>query len=341
MKKFLKRCSIFAAAAAMSTFAFSAFADSVTDLETQIEEMTAQSRVYEFNPIMPQTGESIASWDWDEYRGILVYCEAPKNIEGTFCGERLITPSQDIKAYSVEWAGQALMILEPLEEVISRLNSDYTRDVLHTEVTLANLPAEYEGKEDHLFVTYVSMQGVTYEPWVRDLLDDERLTVVGLLRAHYRQLGYYSEPALTATPAEGYTVDWDALAAEYSEIEYADAEHSSLKLKDDTPQAEAAALCEKLEAREDIASAVLWAAFLDSSDNAGATGAEVVALLHYGTGDLNTSGALELADAILLARAVGGTYQLSAEGRAEADLNADGEINSADLTALLERLSGK
>ena len=60
-----------------------------------------------------------------------------------------------------------------------------------------------------------------------------------------------------------------------------------------------------------------------------------------GSGDINGSGALELTDAILLARAVGGSYELSAESRKEADLNGDGAIDGNDLTKLVDKLAGK
>ena len=104
------------------------------------------------------------------------------------------------------------------------------------------------------------------------------------------------------------------------------------------PLAETLEICKTLEEDSRVSEVSLAYYYFDDTMDMTDTGTLFFAL--PGTGDLNTSGALELADAILLARAVGGTYQLSAEGRAEADLNADGEINSADLTALLERLSG-
>lgn len=58
------------------------------------------------------------------------------------------------------------------------------------------------------------------------------------------------------------------------------------------------------------------------------------------TGDLNASGEPDMIDAVLLSRAVSGTYELSVSARQEADLNGDGEITSADLTLLLQTLAG-
>jgi|GEM_PF-2800429 len=63
--------------------------------------------------------------------------------------------------------------------------------------------------------------------------------------------------------------------------------------------------------------------------------------LACGSGDINSNGELELTDAVLLARAIGGSYELSADARSEADLNGDSEINAADLTAIMDKLAGK
>ncbi len=63
--------------------------------------------------------------------------------------------------------------------------------------------------------------------------------------------------------------------------------------------------------------------------------------LACGSGDINANGELELTDAVLLARAIGGSYELSADARSEADLNGDSEINAADLTAIMDKLAGK
>ena len=61
---------------------------------------------------------------------------------------------------------------------------------------------------------------------------------------------------------------------------------------------------------------------------------------HFGTGDLNGDGESGLTDAVRLARAAAGTFTLDAEARAEADLNADGTVDQADLTLMLRMLAG-
>ena len=59
-----------------------------------------------------------------------------------------------------------------------------------------------------------------------------------------------------------------------------------------------------------------------------------------GSGDINGNSEADLTDAVLLARAIGGTYELSAASRREADLNGDLNVDQNDLNALLRVLAG-
>ena len=59
-----------------------------------------------------------------------------------------------------------------------------------------------------------------------------------------------------------------------------------------------------------------------------------------GSGDINGNSEADLTDAVLLARAVGGTYEVSAASRREADLNGDQNVDQNDLNALLRVLAG-
>ena len=59
-----------------------------------------------------------------------------------------------------------------------------------------------------------------------------------------------------------------------------------------------------------------------------------------GSGDINGNSEADLTDAVLLARAIGGTYELSAASRREADLNGDQNVDQNDLNALLRVLAG-
>jgi len=59
-------------------------------------------------------------------------------------------------------------------------------------------------------------------------------------------------------------------------------------------------------------------------------------------GDADCNGDVELADAVLLAKSLGGTgVTLSAQGRTNADCNQDGNVDAQDLSLLLQHISGK
>ena len=66
----------------------------------------------------------------------------------------------------------------------------------------------------------------------------------------------------------------------------------------------------------------------------------VAEMMRAGSGDINGSGDADLTDAVLLARAIGGTYELSTTSRREADLNGDTTVDQNDLNALLRVLAG-
>ena len=270
-----------------------ASANEVRELYHQIEALLAQSDQRVYTPILPQTGEYISMCDFDRYWGVLVYCADTEGMEGTLCGERTVTLmpyEQRLEAYPVQ---TELMSLDPLPELMARLNNDYAKYVLNMEASLSDLPAEYEGQEDHLFVTYVSLHGEPQTQWIRDLLDDGRFTVAGLINVHYRQLGFYEGSEITVTAQDGYKVDWAKIASEYSIREYkrmASTESMMYYYLGDMPQAEAAELCRKLEEREDIASALLVPAFLDSGEYNAATEVQIVPILrtapHYTPEDI-------------------------------------------------------
>ena len=359
MKKNLKvrMCAVITAVAAcmMPASVGSVSAYSVTDLQTQIEELVANSSIYTYTPILPQTDRFIASSDWDLYAGVLVYCEDTANLEGSFCGERYITMlpyDEHVKdCYPEEWEGQIIMHLDPFEEKVACWNNVYTTGVLHTTVDVSGVPAEYAGKEEHFYVTDVAPCGVPNEEWCRDLLEDERFTVVGLLNAHHRQLGeYISPPAFRITAEEGCSLDWAAISEEYFGIEYNSEYDDTLPegvrdfwLKEEMPQAEAVAICQRLEERTDIASATLNASFLDSVENFGTIGIQVISLKHYGTGifgDANQDGDLNVKDAQAALSAAGDirlglTPQISAEGIAVADVDGDGTLTVKDAQYIL------
>ena len=272
-----------------------ASANEVRELYHQIETLLAQSDQRVYTPILPQTGEYISMCDFDRYWGVLVYCADTEGMEGTLCGKRTVTLmpyEQRLEAYPVQ---TELMSLDPLPEFMARLNNDYAKYVLNMEASLSDLPAEYEGQEDHLFVTYVSLYGEPQTQWIRDLLDDGRFTVAGLINVHFRQLGRYaSDCRITAFPQEGYTVDWAEIAEEY----FGKGEKFSGMVSADPmgfylghiPQAEAAEICRKLEEREDIASALLGAEFLESEESSPATEVQIVPILrtapHYTPEDI-------------------------------------------------------
>lgn len=84
--------------------------------------------------------------------------------------------------------------------------------------------------------------------------------------------------------------------------------------------------------KEEVASAI------DGSYQSPA--AELLAYVLSGSGDINSNSEADLTDAVLLARAIGGTYELSAASRREADLNGDLTVDQNDLNALLRVLAG-
>ena len=80
-----------------------------------------------------------------------------------------------------------------------------------------------------------------------------------------------------------------------------------------------------------------------SYNDAGFSNEVCSSLLTYvlsGSGDINGNSEADLTDAVLLARAIGGTYELSAASRREADLNGDLNVDQNDLNALLRVLAG-
>ena len=58
------------------------------------------------------------------------------------------------------------------------------------------------------------------------------------------------------------------------------------------------------------------------------------------TGDVDCSGLVELADAVLLAKAAAGGAELSVQGAVNAECDGAAGINSGDLTAMLNYLAG-
>lgn len=196
------------------------------------------------------------------------------------------------------------------------------------------------------------------------ILENPKMEILGILQTDWYVKGYYDEMSteLYIVPEDGCEVRADELySEEYCKLKYtpslSDYQLNYLKdLPSNTGSArvlmdmlsfeEIAALCEKLEARDDIAYAWIVPVYLeDMMCNEGDYGYSVKAFAEIisadNRGDANCDNVVDISDVILLSRYVAEdtAATMNENGIANADMNGDGILNGADTTAIVRKIA--
>jgi hypothetical protein len=180
---------------------------------------------------------------------------------------------------------------------------------------------------------------------LQPLTEDPRFEAAGVLRGTLRENAHWGpgEVMLHLEPAEGKEIDMRTLnTPEYGNIRFRRQEGGLIAYPVDSGSTvmtfeEVKALCERLEARDDIALA--WMFGSDTGNDYDYARLTLMPIRHIGSGDLNGDGESDIADAVLLAR-----YNAEDDGvkdidLTEADLTGDGRVNAEDHALLLQHLA--
>lgn len=321
---------VFAALTAAALLGQSALQVSAMNEDQLIDILATDSLQSEvvYTPIRPAQDNSVNDYSFDIYSGLVVLCTDPLLKEAqTFevAGTTVSMSAPD--AYKEHFLGE-FHELNP--EFIIPAGMNVTADDLYV---LSGIPAE---KADVI---------------IPRILNDERFEVQGLFSVHYQRKAYYRENSgteLVITPADGCTIDYNALNTEeygytVSITENA-GEHMSFLAGAPSTLEEALALCEKLEAREDIAFAWLAGTVtgdLPASDIQYITIAPLTQTAIV-TGDVNQNGTVDTVDAIIALQeyntvsVMGGDSALTFNQSRAADLDGDGSITAMDAQEILK-----
>lgn len=214
---------------------------------------------------------------------------------------------------------------------------------------LSDTMYDLDGNEldtDGLYVMDLSCFTDDLTGFIGKLMEDPRFGLLGLAYMHYDWKTIYNgDVGIYLEPAEGCEIDDEALnTPQYRNLEPDSEGIYRADAAEKIPYEEAAALCGQLEERPEIASAWLVG---DSPFDNDEELKEIIRLqmnlfVHYGSGDLNQDGRINICDAVLLARCIAEDPEtpVTEKGLAEADLNGDRVLDAADQSAMLRLLAG-
>lgn len=263
-----------------------------------------------------------------------------------------------------------IMALNEFIEVYDRTNALEGR--IRNE-SRDQLPAEYRNDDIYVveFIFGLFPSEEEQSRIVQSVLDNPKLELLGVLQTDWYIKGYYDEmnTGLYIVPEEGFEISSDDLNTEaYHYLNYepklSDYQLSYIRdLPDNTGYAtitkdnmefeEVTALCDALEAREDIAYAWIAPVYLnDKLSNPGDYGYSIK-LFEANTpeiGDLSGDGEIAADDAQIALKAYVNVLAGKGDGLTEvqrkaADIDGDGEVTSSDAQIILkyyvEALAGK
>lgn len=366
MKKATNR--MVAAAVAISALASTALptlaADAVTtdDVMHQIQIIQrSQSSPWEYVPQYDAAGGVrsdglVNFYEFDQYEGIVISCKQPAALEGETFGDAVLGKHVYLHSYE-----------EKLE--ILQLRAQAFKD--HYEVTF-EIPAEYAENTDSIYVldgTQIvdgSVYGDSFDTpsyqMIAALLADDRLEVLGIMQGRSYAEGWFSEneSGLLVVPTAGTeldlaafeTDDWHNLrwsgAGYHQPIAGIAQEGMHFDIIDqNVGAAEAADLCRRLAARDDIAFAWMEGLATPSPEYCYTREAKIVPLQAYDLGDLDYDGAVTMDDAVLALRTYvqGMMSEVDAaftqEQMTRADINADGAVTPDDAVLILRYYTTK
>lgn len=329
-----------AVCSSMMPVSVAAEAFSAEDASDIVNSYIEQAEEIQYQPIRPAE----ISEDGDIYVSILtidllgclvVRCSDYEALEGTTLGSFPIdigngTDSEDDS-----------VIIWPYERYVAQARQwwDSLDGVLYGT---DSQPVDSEG----LYIIDMSSGEGDMTGFISAILADDRFTLEGLACMHYElKTAYKGEQLVLRIEAEpGCVLGEDAFASqEYLNLE---PEEEGFFLADESIHPsfeEAAALCEKIEARDDVSFAWLVGDYRGSDDewNNEECWIRFIPFQHYGSGDLDQNGRLSISDAILLTRYTAENLDepLKEEAIAEADINGDGFIDALDLSELLKLLA--
>ncbi len=342
------------------TFAFAAaqctvFADTYTptDILKQIEEIgyyDMSSAPYdgaEYIPVRPAEGNTVCYWDWDEYEGILIYCEDGDALYDTTLGNSDMT---------IELNGRAarLRSLSSFMDYLNRNNSPERGDWITPE-----LPEPYADHPENFWV--LNYFSDSYRAFLSAAMEDDRFEMLGLLKGHVHMAGFFGTSVLYIEPAEGYsfdTIDWNALSEEvgatltvWSKMKKSSAFEISYSFgigdEDDlTYNDRLFALCEQLEARDEIDFAWISGNYYPNLEYLDFDGVEILPFKTYerDPGDVDGNGSIQPVDAMLALKGAAAILsdlqpELTEAQIALADVDKDGDLTILDAHYILRYYS--
>ena len=302
-------------------------------IENQLAAMAAYGP-FSYTPVKPEQknddGEPLLGYfEWPTYAGLAVRCADFAALEGDTLGGLPIycNPTDNTKASGGVSVWQY---------------AEYCESVLScTAPPLVDENGETVDTSDLCFLFIGAGDLRRLQP----LTEDPRFEAAGVLRGTLRENAHWGpgEVMLHLEPAEGKEIDMRTLnTPEYGNIRYRWQQGGMIAYQVDSGSTvmtfeEVKALCERLEARDDIALA--WMFGSDAGSDYDYARLTLMPIRHIGSGDLNGDGESDIADAVLLAR-----YNAEDDGvkninLTEADLTGDGRVNAEDHALLLQHLA--
>lgn len=303
--------------------------------DTLIERFSQRDSAQTYTAIRPAEDGYVNYYHFDVYDGLVVLCNDAALIES-----QTVTITYGETAETQRTRTLALRTLAAYEDSYDT----YEYGEVDPPVVM---PASLEAMADSLYV----LSGISTTDaaeLIPQIMADERFEVLGLLSVQYQRKAYYNSEMygtwLHLEAESGYAIDAAALNTEEYHfvtaitfdqgVGYCTAESLSLE--------EASALCETLEAREEIAVAWLEGTVTGELPPTDITRMVIEPLTETAvSGDVNEDGSVDSADAILaleeytMVSILEQPSALNDTQQRAADMDEDGIITTADAIAIL------
>ena len=271
----------------------------------------------------------------DLFGCLVLQCSDYEALEGTTLGTFPINIGEETDS------DDGSVMIWPYERYVEHVRQ-WVNDIDSILYGADRQPTQSEG----LYIVDMSSGEDDMNGFISAILADERFELKGLACMHYEvKTSYAGEQLILRIEEEpGCILDEDSFdTPEYLNLSL---EEEGYYLADESVHPsfeEATALCEKIEARDDVSFAWLVGDYrsLSDEDDVEECWLHYIPFHHYGSGDIDQNGRLSISDAILLTRYTAENLDepLKEEALAEADINGDDCIDALDLSELLKLLA--
>lgn len=239
--------SLFAGIAAMPTAAADA-EFTAEEIRSRSADLVVSEENASYMAIRPAEDNYVNYYLWSSFEGIAVLCEDAAALEGATMGDYTFTLNGS------STAPYGTICVQSYEDMLARLQRQGSYDPSFYEVNI-EVPAQFADQTDRIYMLqHPAAQGADFpDDLLNGLMEDERFAIIGITQVVWQVKAFYGLDftALHLVPEPGCVIDAEALATEeYGSLTYSENrdywETSYMPLED------AIALCETLEARDDI-----------------------------------------------------------------------------------------